>query len=156
MGNELSRARANCGEFAAHTELACVIILGLWSIPLNHVPALARASKYGLAWALSNREQDMVYFEKSLDTWVGRADRAKANHHDNLPMLASVILGVVVLGRTDKVTAGAARIILVARIMHSLVYIAGVPGIRSVAYFTSVFALITIALRAWSLAEPTW
>ncbi|MEN8447397.1 MAG: hypothetical protein ABG776_20555, partial [Cyanobacteria bacterium J06555_13] len=28
-----------------------------WSIPLNHMPALGRASEAGLEWAASNREK---------------------------------------------------------------------------------------------------
>jgi uncharacterized MAPEG superfamily protein len=118
------------------TDLTCLLLLALWSIPLNHIPALARVAQGGVAWGMSNREKDV-----EVSAWVGRADRAQRNHHDNLAMIATVILIAQVAGQADSTTAYAAIAILLLRVAHSLLYIAGVTTGRSLAYFGSIIAL---------------
>lgn len=61
------------------TDTTCLLILALWSIPLNHLPTLARVTQAGVAWGLGNREQ-----KPEVAAWVERADRAQRNHHDRL------------------------------------------------------------------------
>lgn len=159
MGNIASGSDA-CPEFTATTEMTCLIVLALWSVPLNHIPALARTSKYGLQWTISNREKDreqeMLVYDKAMALWIGRSDRTKANHHDNLPMIAIVILAVTVLGRTDVVTANASLVVTASRLIHSVAYLSGVTVVRSAAYFTSIIALLTIVMRAWAMPTATW
>jgi len=124
------------------TDLICLLVLALWSIPLNHIPALARVSEGGLAWAASNRDK---FIEGP--PWVGRADRAQRNHHDNLAMIAVVILAAEVTGQTDEVTALATIATLVFRVLHGVAYIAGVAVVRSLAYAGSIVSLGVIVLR---------
>lgn len=124
------------------TDLTCLLLLALWSIPLNHVPALGRVSEAGLEWAASNREKPVTGPE-----WVGRADRAQRNHHDNLAMIAAVILIAHLAGQTDGITAKAAIAILVFRILHGVFYYAGVPALRSLSYVGSIAALGVIVWR---------
>lgn len=127
------------------TDLICLLILALWSIPLNHAPALGRVSKAGLEWAASNREQIV-----DGPAWVGRADRAQRNHHDNLAMIAAVILIAQVTGQADEVTANAAIAILTSRVLHGVAYYAGIPLVRSLAYFGSIIGVGVIIWRILS------
>lgn len=152
MGNVALRQEGE--EFNATTEMASLIALALWSIPLNHIPNVARASRYGIEWNMSNRDQSTLYYDKNLSIWIGRADRTKANHHDNLPMIAIVILAVTILGRTDEFTANASVVILISRIFHSFAYLYGITGMRSFAYYVSIGALLSIVFRAWSMPPP--
>lgn len=124
------------------TDLICLLILALWSIPLNHIPALARVSEAGLEWAASNREKAVTG-----PPWVGRADRAQRNHHDNLAMIAAVILIAQVTGSADAITAKAAIAILIFRILHGVSYIAGFAIVRSLSYAASIVALGVIVWR---------
>ncbi|MEL6554701.1 MAG: MAPEG family protein [Cyanobacteria bacterium J06621_11] len=124
------------------TDLVCLLILALWSIPLNHIPALARVSEAGLEWAASNRDKKVTG-----PAWVGRADRAQRNHHDNLAMIAAVILIAQVSGQTDEVTGWAAIAILAFRILHGISYIAGVAVVRSLSYAASILGLGVIVWR---------
>ena len=124
------------------TDLICLLALALWSIPLNHIPALGRAAKVGVAWAASNREQSVEG-----PPWVGRADRAQRNHHDNLAMISVVILMAQITGQNDGITANAAIAILAFRILHSVAYIAGISPVRSLAYFGSIIGLGIIVWR---------
>ncbi len=124
------------------TDLICLLALALWSIPLNHIPALGRATKAGVAWAASNRETSVEG-----PPWVGRADRAQRNHHDNLAMIAAVILIAHITGQNDGITANAAIAILAFRILHGVAYIAGIGSVRSLAYIGSIIGLGVIVWR---------
>ncbi len=124
------------------TDLFCLLALALWSIPLNHIPAFGRVADAGIEWAASNRE-------KAVDgaPWVGRADRAQRNHHDNLAMIAVVILTAAVTGQADDVTAKASIAILVCRVLHGAAYYAGISLVRSLAYFGSIIGVGVIVWR---------
>lgn len=124
------------------TDLICLLLLALWSIPLNHIPAFGRVADAGIEWAASNRE-------KAVDgaPWVGRADRAQRNHHDNLAMIAVVILTAAVTGQADTVTAKASIAILVCRVLHGVAYYAGISLVRSLAYFGSIIGVGIIVWR---------
>ncbi len=124
------------------TDLICLLLLALWSIPLNHIPALARVSEAGLAWAASNREKAVEG-----PPWIGRADRAQRNHHDNLAMIAAVILTAQVSAQADAVTGWAAIAILAFRVLHGVAYIAGVAVVRSLAYVGSIVGIGVIVWR---------
>jgi uncharacterized MAPEG superfamily protein len=123
-------------------DLACLLGLALWTLVLNHTPAIGRMRKLGTAWGLSNREETPLVAD-----WIGRADRAQRNHHDNLPMLAIVILIAHVTGRHDGGTAIASAVILGARMAHGLVYILGITWLRPLCYLASIVAMLTIVSR---------
>ena len=80
--------------------------------------------------------------------WVGRADRVQRNHHDNLAMIATVILIAQITGQTDEVTAIASITLVSFRLLHSLSYIFGIIGVRTIAYFGALVALLVIV---WQL-----
>ncbi|MCG9889778.1 MAG: MAPEG family protein [Thermosynechococcaceae cyanobacterium MS004] len=126
-------------------DLICLLILALWSIPLNHIPAIARVSASGVKWAMGNRDT-----MPETASWVGRADRAQRNHHDNLAMIAAVILTAQVTGQTDGVTAIAAIITVALRILHGVAYIAGIGPVRSLAYLGALVAMLVIVWRIFS------
>ncbi|NJN32636.1 MAG: MAPEG family protein [Synechococcales cyanobacterium RM1_1_8] len=128
------------------TDLTCLLLLALWSIPLNHAPALGRASVAGLGWAMGNRET-----QPEVPDWVGRADRVQRNHHDNLAMIAVVILVAQVMGVANDTTATASIVILAARIAHGLFYIAGIGPLRSLSYVVALAAMVAIA---WQCLAP--
>lgn len=124
------------------TELLCLLILALWSLFLNHLPALARFSAAGVEWGLSNRDT-----APDVPAWVGRADRAQRNHHDNLAMIGLILLMAVVLQKTDAITQVAAIVILATRITHGVFYILGIGLMRSLSYAISILALFTVVWR---------
>lgn len=125
------------------TDLICLVVLALWTIPLNHIPAIARLTKAGVAWGLSNRD-----IMPEVPDWVCRADRAQRNHHDNLAMIATVILMAQVAQQTNRVTAIASIAVVSLRILHSLSYIAGIPTVRSLAYAGSITG---VAVIVWQI-----
>ena len=126
-------------------DLICLLILALWSFPLNHIPALARVAYSDISWGMGNREK-----MPDVPPWVERADRAQRNHHDNLAMIAVVIFTAQITGQSDDVTAIASIVILVCRILHSFVYIFGITSLRSLAYFVAVSGMFVIVLRIFT------
>ncbi len=126
-------------------DLISLLILALWSIPLNHIPALARTAYSDLSWGIGNRET-----MPDVPPWVGRADRAQRNHHDNLAAIAAVILIAQISGQTDRVTAIASIVLVVFRVLHSLFYIFGIPIARSIAYVGALAALFVIVWRLFT------
>jgi uncharacterized MAPEG superfamily protein len=127
------------------TDLYCLLALALWSVVLNHIPAIARvtAAESPLNWGLGNRDT-----MPDVMPWVGRADRAQANHHDNLAMIMAVVLIAHVSGQNDEVTAISSIVILGSRVIHAVAYIAGVPALRSLAYVTAISAM---AVMVWQI-----
>lgn len=126
-------------------DLICLLILALWSIVLNHTPALARVAHSDVTWGMGNREK-----MPDVPPWVERADRAQRNHHDNLAMIAVVILIAQVTNQTDKVTALASIVLVVSRILHGILYILGIPVARSLAYLIALVAMLVIVWRIFN------
>jgi uncharacterized MAPEG superfamily protein len=127
-------------------DLLCLLLLALWSIPLNHAPAIARLLKADVKWALGNRD-----ILPETPPWVGRADRAQRNHHDNLATIATVILLAQLSGQANAMTGLAALIILLARVGHGLFYIAGIGPLRSLCYAIALLGTLAIAWQSLSL-----
>lgn len=126
-------------------DLICLLILALWSIPLNHTPAIPRVLTGGVGWALGNRDT-----APKVSPWVERADRAQRNHHDNLATIAIVIAVTHLAGQADEITAIASIAIVTSRIVHSVAYIAGIGALRSLGYFVSLLGIGTILLRLFT------
>jgi uncharacterized MAPEG superfamily protein len=127
-------------------DLICLIVLALWSIPLNHIPAIARLSAAGsVKWGMGNRDT-----MPETPPWVGRADRAQRNHHDNLAMIAVVVLVAQVTGQTDGITAIASIAMVSLRILHGIVYMLGIGGLRTLAYAGALAAMLVIVWRMFS------
>jgi uncharacterized MAPEG superfamily protein len=123
-------------------DLACLLGLALWTLVVNHAPVIGRLKTLGVAWGVGNREETPIGAP-----WIGRADRAQRNHHDNLPMLATVILLAHVTGKHDGMTAVASAVMLAARMGHSVVYILGITALRPWCYLLSLVAMLAIVRR---------
>ncbi len=78
--------------------------------------------------------------------WVGRARRAHANMVENLVPFAALVLAVVIAGKTNGSTALAAELFLIARIVHAIVYIAGIAWVRTAAFAVNVVAIAMLLI----------
>jgi len=77
--------------------------------------------------------------------WAGRPRRAHANAVENLAVLAPLVIIVALIGASTPATVLAAKTYLVARIVHYVVYTAGIPVVRTLAFATGVGATLVIA-----------
>ena len=79
--------------------------------------------------------------------WGGRAARAHRNMLENLILFAILVLVAVIAGKTNSATLMGAQIFLGARIVYALVYIAGIPWLRTATWGISVIGLAMIFLQ---------
>jgi uncharacterized MAPEG superfamily protein len=79
--------------------------------------------------------------------WAGRARRAHLNMLENLVLFAVLVLVAVVLGKTNDATLVGAQMFLWARVAYLLIYLVGIPWIRTLAWAVSIAGLIVIFVQ---------
>lgn len=93
----------------------------------------------GLPFAAGNRDEPVA-----LAPWAERAQRAHRNMLENLPVFAALVLVAQVSGAANATTALGATLFFWGRVAHAVVYIAGVPWVRTAAYAASLAGLFMI------------
>lgn len=76
--------------------------------------------------------------------WMGRAHRAHLNMVENLVPFAALVLAAAATGRADAWTALGAQVFFYSRIAHAVVYTAGVPWLRTLAWFGGVVGMAMV------------
>jgi uncharacterized MAPEG superfamily protein len=117
--------------------LSLAVLTELLTLP----PLVARGSvPGGIRWIFHNRDTVL----EGVAPWGGRAVRAHHNLADNLAIYAAVIGLAHITGATNGTTLVAGIVLLVARVLHAAVYIAGIPYLR-----TAVFAVGQLAMLVY-------
>lgn len=80
--------------------------------------------------------------------WAQRARRAHANAVENLAVFAPLVLILALKGVSTPATILACQTYLGARLIHYLVYAAGIPVVRTLAFAVGFAATIVIAAAA--------
>ncbi len=109
-----------------------------WALIL--VAATTNIATSGMKWALGNRES-----RDEIPPWLARAERASRNMAENLPLFAILVLVAHVSGSADAMSSQGAMIFVGARVAHALVYIAGIPGLRTLCWVVSIVGMGMIA-----------
>jgi len=76
--------------------------------------------------------------------WAGRAARAHHNMLENLVLFAALVLVAVAAGRTNGTTLLGAQLFFWARLVYAVVYLAGIPWLRTAVWLVSVVGLALI------------
>jgi uncharacterized MAPEG superfamily protein len=84
--------------------------------------------------------------------WAVRMVGAHQNAVENLVIFASLVLVAVIAHRTSAATAQAAMAYFIARLVHFVVYTAGIPLLRTLAFAAGWIASLTIALAIFGLS----
>jgi len=107
------------------------------------IAATGANTRVGLPTLAGNREDlpNMV-------GWAGRARRAHLNMIENLVLFAALVLIAAVAGKANATTAMGAMIFFWARLAYAVIYLIGIPWLRTLAWFVSV---IGMAMIAWVL-----
>ncbi len=112
----------------------------VWSVALAFVQVLVAVVGHmlqvGLPALAGNREG-----LPGATGWAGRAARAHRNMIENLALFAALVLIAVVAGKTDSTTLLGAQLFFWARVAYALVYLAGIPWLRTGVWFVSVIGL---------------
>ena len=118
----------------------------LWAVALTVVQMLVAVTgatlQVGLPKLAGNREG-----MPEIKGWGGRAARAHRNMLENLVLFAALVLAAAIAGKTNNMTLLGAQIFLYARIAYALVYVAGIPWLRTGVWGVSVVGLAMIFLQ---------
>ena len=123
-------------------ELSLLVWAGLLTLVQAVVAVQGALMQVGLAKLAGNRDG-----LPEITGWGGRAARAHRNMLENLVLFAILVLVAVIAGKTNSATLMGAQIFLGARIVYALVYIAGIPWLRTAVWGVSVIGLAMIFLQ---------
>jgi uncharacterized MAPEG superfamily protein len=77
--------------------------------------------------------------------WVDRARRAHVNAIENLAVFAPLVLIAAIAGVSTPVTQASAHVYVIARLAHYVIYAAGIPLLRTLAFLLGACATLVIA-----------
>jgi uncharacterized MAPEG superfamily protein len=79
-----------------------------------------------------------------LPPWAQRASNAHANAVENLVLFAPALIAAHLHNAQAPTLATAAQVYFYARLAHYVVYVAGVPALRTAAYFVGIGATLAV------------
>ena len=119
------------------------LALLVWAVLLTFVQMLLAVTgaifQVGLPALAANREG-----LAPCAGWAGRAGRAHHNMLENLVLFAALVLVAVATGRTNGTTLLGAQIFFWARLAYALVYLGGIPWLRTAVWTVSIVGLALI------------
>jgi uncharacterized MAPEG superfamily protein len=123
--------------------MAPELSLLVWAVVLAFVQMLVAVTgaflQVGLPNLVGNREGLAPF-----TGWAGRAQRAHRNMLENLLLFAALVLVAVVAQRTNSTTLAGAQVFFWARVAYAVVYLIGIPWLRTAVWTVSVIGLIMI------------
>jgi uncharacterized MAPEG superfamily protein len=93
----------------------------------------------GPAWGFGNRDTHFA-----VAPWIERGRRAHANMVENLLPFACLVLVAHLGGKANATTALASELFLASRVLYTLVYMAGIPVLRTLVFSIGVLAQFMI------------
>jgi uncharacterized MAPEG superfamily protein len=118
----------------------------LWSVALTFievvVAALSASGQVGLGVLAGNRDS-----LPRLTDFAGRATRAHRNMMESLPLFIALVLIAQIAGRTNGATLLGAQLFFWGRLAHWIIYLIGIPWLRTLAWVVSVIGMVMIFLE---------
>jgi len=122
------------------------LMLLVWAAALTLVQAMVAAqgafAQVGLFTLAGNREG-----VPEIKGWGGRAARAHRNMLENLVLFAVLVIVAVLADKTNGNTLLGAQIFLWARVAYAVIYVAGIPWLRTGVWALSIVGLAMIFLQ---------
>jgi uncharacterized MAPEG superfamily protein len=127
------------------TDLSMLVLTALLCLLMPVVYLVGRSGRPGgLAWGFGNRDVPL-----DVAPWVRRAERAHANLVENLAPFAIFVLVAHVAGKANGTTALGATLFFWGRVAHAAVYVAGLPYVRTAAFFVGTAGELLILSQLW-------
>lgn len=121
----------------------------LFSVILTFVQVLIAAAAanqvVGLSTLAGNREG---LVERT--GFAGRAQRAHLNMIENMVLFTALVLIAAVSGKSNATTAMGALVFFWARLIYAVIYLLGIPWLRTLAWAASVVGMVMIAIPLFS------
>ncbi len=122
------------------------LTLLVWSVALAFVQMLVAVCgtmlQFGLPDLASNRER-----LPAATGWAGRAQRAHRNMLESLVLFAVLVLVTEITNKNSVMTGLGAQLFLWARVAYAVIYVIGVPWLRTLVWGISAVGLIVIFLQ---------
>ena len=123
-----------------------LLMLLVWSVALTFVQMLIAAStaqmQVGIPRLLGNRD-DMP----KLTGLAGRAQRAHVNMLESLVLFAALVLVAHIAGKANATAVLGAQLFFWARVAYAVIYLAGIPMVRTAVWAVSIVGLVLIFLQ---------
>ena len=120
-------------------ELQLLVWAGILALVQMLVAVLGAQSQVSLPVLAGNREG-----MPPLTGWALRATRAHLNMLESLVVFAIFVLVAHALGRLNETTALGANLFFWGRLVYAVIYLAGIPWLRTVVWMVSVVGLLMI------------
>jgi uncharacterized MAPEG superfamily protein len=120
-------------------ELAYLVWSAVLTVVLVVIAVLGATQQVGLVTLAGNREG-----MPELTGWAGRAQRAHRNMLESLVLFAILVFAAHIVGKNNAITALGAAIFFWARIVHAVLYLAGIPWLRTLSWLASIVGLFLI------------
>jgi uncharacterized MAPEG superfamily protein len=127
---------------AASTEISVLA----WSVVLLLLQVIVQATAtmdLGPKYLFSPRDEKL----ESKGVLAGRLDRALKNLLETYPAFIALALALIVTGKAGGIGATGAWLWLTARVFYVVLYAAGIPVARTVAWFASILGLLLMLIR---------
>ena len=115
----------------------------VWTVALTFVEmlvaVLAAQGQVGLGVLAGNRDG-----LAPLTGFAGRAQRAHLNMLENLPLFIALVLIAQIAGKANGSTLIGCELFFWGRVAHWVIYLIGIPWMRTIAWVVSVIGLILI------------
>lgn len=118
----------------------------VWAVALAFAQMLVAASgatlQVGLPSLAGNRDN-----VPALTGWAGRAARAHRNMLENIVLFAALVLVAHAAGISNDMTVLGSQLFFWARLAYAVVYVAGIPWLRTGIWAVSIVGLVLIFLQ---------
>lgn len=78
---------------------------------------------------------------------AGRLKRSLSNMLETYPAFVGLALALAVTGKTGGLGAVGALMWIIARVVYTFLYVAGVPVLRTIVWFVSIAGLVLMIVR---------
>ena len=120
-------------------ELSIVAIYGLVVALVLVAQATGAVGRLGMGYMLSSRDEP-----RELGRYTSRLERALANSVVAMALFAPAVLIIVLRDRTGGLPLVACQVFLIARVVYLPAYVAGIAGVRTLAWLTGFAATIVL------------
>jgi len=124
------------------TDILMLILSAILCVAQTLPYAMGIAAEHGNALLMGNREN-----MPPITGWPGRAMRAHGNMLENLLPFTALVLAAHLTGHVGYLTQLGAIVFFVARAAYVVIYIAGIPGLRTLAWLVCVVGMGLIAVN---------
>lgn len=125
------------------TELTMLVYSAVLLLVLILIQANAGIMAMGLKTAAGPRD-DLP----EPKPFQARTKRVVDNHREGLTLFAPIVLAAAVAGVSNEWTVLGAQLFFYSRVVHAVIYLAGIPMIRPIPFFVGIAGVVMVALAA--------